>query len=130
MSYLVDSDILIDALNGREDAISLLEGHSDEQLGMSIISLGEILDGAVGAPDSEQQLFNTQGFLAPFPVIQLNAAVMLQFAQLRVALRRSGQSIPDFDLLIASTAMVHGLTIMTRNRRHFARIPGLNLYDG
>lgn len=129
MSYLVDSDILIDALNGRKDAIHLLDSHSNEHLGISIISLGELLDGAVGATNSEQQLFNTQGFLAPYPVIQLNAAIMLQFARLRVALRRSGQPIPDFDLLIASTALVHNLTIMTRNRRHFERIPDIRFHD-
>jgi predicted nucleic acid-binding protein len=32
------------------------------------------------------------------------------------------------DLLIGVTAVVHNLTIMTRNVRHFGRIPGLVMY--
>lgn len=40
-----------------------------------------------------------------------------------------GMLIPDLDLLIASTAIVHNLTLMTRNTRHFSRIAELTLYQ-
>ena len=53
---------------------------------------------------------------------------MEQFARIRARLRRQGQLIPDLDLLIAATAVTHGLTLVTRNRRHFERIPELALY--
>ena len=55
-------------------------------------------------------------------------AVMLRFARMRSELRRQGNLIPDFDLLIAATALEHDLILMTRNTRHFARIAGLRLY--
>jgi tRNA(fMet)-specific endonuclease VapC len=51
------------------------------------------------------------------------------FARTRADLRRSGQLIADLDLLIAATALHHDLTLLTRNVRHFARIPGLRLYQ-
>lgn len=35
----------------------------------------------------------------------------------------------DPDLLIAATALHHDLTLVTRNRKHFERIPGLDLYE-
>jgi tRNA(fMet)-specific endonuclease VapC len=35
--------------------------------------------------------------------------------------------IPDFDILIAATAIHHDLTLVTRNQKHLARIPGLKL---
>jgi predicted nucleic acid-binding protein len=54
---------------------------------------------------------------------------MKRFARLRGELRRQGQLIPDPDLLIAATALQHDLTIVTRNVRHFQRIPGLKLYQ-
>lgn len=38
-----------------------------------------------------------------------------------------GNLIPDLDLLIASTALEHALVLLTRNRRHFQRIPQLRL---
>jgi tRNA(fMet)-specific endonuclease VapC len=40
-------------------------------------------------------------------------------------LHRAGQLIPDADLIIGVTALVHGLEMVTNNVRHFARIPGL-----
>ncbi len=129
MKYLVDSDVLIDALNGRSDVIEWLRQHSDDGLAISIISLGEIYDGAVSSPDPERHVTDAQGFLAPFLALQLSDAIMLQFARLRVDLRGQGQLIPDFDLLIAATALTHDLVVVTRNERHFQRIPGLALHQ-
>ena len=38
-----------------------------------------------------------------------------------------GMPIADFDLLIGATALRHGLTLLSNNRRHFGRLPGLNI---
>ncbi len=54
---------------------------------------------------------------------------MERFAELRAYLRRRGQLIPDFDLLIGATALQHNLTLLTFNRRDFERIPHLALYQ-
>lgn len=51
-------------------------------------------------------------------------------ARNRTLLRRQGQRIPDLDLLIAATALAHDLTLVTRHRRHFDRIPDVRLYQG
>jgi tRNA(fMet)-specific endonuclease VapC len=128
MSYLSDSDVLIDALNGRESALDILERHSNDFIAVSTISLGEIFDGAIGSRDPERHLAMARGFLEPFFLVPPDASIMSQFAQLRVDLRRSGLLIPDFDLVIAATAIVHDLTLITRNRRHYERAEGLRLY--
>lgn len=54
---------------------------------------------------------------------------MERFAETRASLRGRGQLIPDFDMLIASTALHHDLTILTFNLRHFQRIPDLEIYQ-
>ena len=54
---------------------------------------------------------------------------MRRFARLRGELRQRGLLIPDPDILIAATALTHNLTLVTRNRRHFERIPDLPLYS-
>jgi predicted nucleic acid-binding protein len=46
-------------------------------------------------------------------------------AQLYADLRRQGKLIPDNDLLIAATALHHGLVLVTNNLHHFQRIPNL-----
>jgi tRNA(fMet)-specific endonuclease VapC len=40
-----------------------------------------------------------------------------------------GQFTPEMDLLIASTALVHGLTLVTHNTQDFTNVPGLSLAD-
>lgn len=60
-------------------------------------------------------------------VLPLTDPIMERFARIRFDLRRAGNLIPDMDLLIATTAVTHGLTLMTRNVRHFQRIPDLAL---
>ncbi|MFN8592295.1 MAG: hypothetical protein U0031_12620 [Thermomicrobiales bacterium] len=54
--------------------------------------------------------------------------IMDDVANTRAAPRSGGHLIPDMDLLIAATAIQHDLTLVTRNRRHFARAPRLRLY--
>jgi tRNA(fMet)-specific endonuclease VapC len=53
---------------------------------------------------------------------------MKRFAQIRGQLRRQGQLIGDMDVLIAATALHHGLVLVTANRRHFDRVPNLMVY--
>ena len=62
-------------------------------------------------------------------VLNLSEPIMLRFAQERCRLRQTGLMIPDMDLLIGTTALHHGLILVSRNRRHFGRIEGLALYQ-
>jgi tRNA(fMet)-specific endonuclease VapC len=45
------------------------------------------------------------------------------------ALERRGESISAMDLLIAATALAEGAPLVTRNRRHFERVRGLEILD-
>lgn len=67
--------------------------------------------------------------MAPYRLLGLSEPIMERFAETRASLRGRGQLIPDFDLLIASTALHHDLTILTLNLRHFQRIPDIKLYQ-
>jgi len=118
MSYLVDTDWIINGLHGRPEALAVLEEHRDDGLGVSIITLGEVYEGAYNNPE----------FLALFTVLPLTEDTMRHFARLRALLRKQGNLIPDLDLLIAVTALEHELVLLTRNRRHFERVPDLRLY--
>lgn len=51
--------------------------------------------------------------------------VALAAADLRAALRKSGQGIEMPDGILAATASVHDLVLVTRNVRHFRNVPGL-----
>ena len=129
MNYLVDSDWIIDALAGITSAVSALEQHSEEVLAVSIVSFGELFDGAFGLPDPAEHITSYRRFLSGFIVLGLNDPIMELFARHRHRLRNHGNIIPDMDLLIAATALHHDLTLLTRNLRHFSRVPNLKLYQ-
>jgi len=49
------------------------------------------------------------------------------FGKVRALLRKAGTPIDDMDGMIAGTAVLHGLTIVTANVSHFERVPGLEV---
>ena len=63
--------------------------------------------------------------LQPLQRLPFDAECAEQAAQIRVALEAVGTPIGAHDLLIAATALRHGATLVTRNVREFARVPGL-----
>lgn len=129
MRYLVDSDWLIDAATGRARAQQTLARLSDEELAVSIVAVAEVYEGAFATPDPQHALAGLREFLGDFIIVPLTDPIVEHFARLRAALRQQGQLIPDMDLLIAATALEQDLTLITRNVRHFVRIPELQLYQ-
>jgi predicted nucleic acid-binding protein len=95
---------------------------------VSIIAVAEVYEGAFNTVDPQRTLSGMRDFLADFAILPVNDKIIERFAQTRAMLRQQGQMIPDMDLLIASTAIVADLILITRNLRHFTRIPGLRLY--
>lgn len=46
---------------------------------------------------------------------------------MKAELRRRGQPVADFDLLIASVTLAENRILVTNNTRHYERIAGLQL---
>jgi tRNA(fMet)-specific endonuclease VapC len=126
--YLVDTDYVIDAFGGFASAQRVLNDLSNDGIGVCIISYGEIFEGAFSDPDPTARLVFDRAHLATFQLVPLTPDIMENFARIRAALRSRGQLIPDTDIQIAATAVTLDLTLVTRNLRHFARVPGLKLY--
>lgn len=128
MKYLVDTEWIIDGLAEIPAALGLLYRLSNDGLAVSVVSLCEVLEGAYLAADPERQIRAYRQFLAGYVVLPVTDAIATRFAPIRATLRQKGTMIPDLDLLIAATAIEHDLTLLTRNARHFYRIPGLRLH--
>jgi tRNA(fMet)-specific endonuclease VapC len=126
VSYLVDTDWVIDGLGGH--GLEVLDRLSEHGLAVSMVTLGEVFEGAHVFPDPEEKLRAYREFLSGYRVLPVSEGIMERFAGLRAGLRRQGTLIPDFDLVIAATALEHGLTLLTRNTKHFTRVPAIQLY--
>ena len=123
---IADTDVLIDFLAGAEPGATRV-GDLVQQASLrtTVISRFELLAG-VRSPRQEARI---RSLLAAVPALPLEEACADRAAELQRALERSGNPIGMADCLIAGTVLVHDATLMTRNRRHFARVPGLRLLD-
>jgi predicted nucleic acid-binding protein len=59
----------------------------------------------------------------------VNKPVAEKASELYVKLKKKGLLIQDADLLIAATALIHGLCVITNNVNHFSRIKGLKVLN-
>jgi tRNA(fMet)-specific endonuclease VapC len=128
MAYLIDTDWVIDALVGRARAVNTIRRLARQRLCVSLVTLAEVYEVAFESPNPDAHLGNSRQFFAGLRVIGLSEPVVEGFAEIRSLLRRRGMLIPDFDILIAATALYHDLTLLTFNVDHFQRIPNLRVY--
>jgi len=62
-------------------------------------------------------------------VLEFDAACARQFGQMRASLLTTGVVVNPVDLMIAAVAVVHDLTLVTHNIKHFEVIPDLRIED-
>jgi predicted nucleic acid-binding protein len=123
VTYLVDANVLSEATKVRHDAdvIDWLRVHEAE-LVVDPVILGEVRFGILllpaGKRRSRLQRWFDQG-VTRLAVLPWTAATGLRWAQLLADMRKAGAAMPVKDSLIAATALVHGLTVVTRNVGHF-----------
>jgi tRNA(fMet)-specific endonuclease VapC len=99
------------------------------QLAISTVTLAELYAGAYKHSQSSRLLALIGDLLQEVHVIDFDASCAETFGQIRGTLLQQGISVPTTDLLIASAALVHNLTLVTHNTTDFQRIPGLRLDD-
>lgn len=128
-AYLLDTDRIIDFLDDRRDAVRLISGLRSSGLAAGTITCAEIYGGLVRSPQREEATTQLEHFLAGLEILTVDIPTARIFGERRAELRRRGLLIDNFDLLIASTALRFGLTLVTRNVRDFERIDGLQLYS-
>jgi tRNA(fMet)-specific endonuclease VapC len=129
MNYLIDTDYVADYLKGYQTATAVLTQLFPEGIGISIITFAEIYEGIFYGQNRQAHEQGFRQFIRNAHLLGLTNLVAKHFARIRGDLRGKGLLIPDPDLYIAATALHHNLTLVTRNRRDFERIPHLKLYQ-
>ena len=101
----------------------------EEGSGISVITRGELVYGAYKSDRPKENLRLIKGLIveARLQVLDINEEIIDRFGELKVELEQQGRRLEDFDLLIAATAINLGLTLVTSNVKHFARIKGLKM---
>ncbi len=128
--YLIDTDWIIDALHGFATAMQTLVDLAPDGLAVSIITYGELYEGAYYARNPQTELTGLAAFLLGKEILPLTTSIMERFGVIRGALTpHQRRQIGDMDPLIAASALTHGLTLLTRNISDFQLVPGLSIYS-
>ncbi len=130
MTYLIDSDWFIDYLFQVPDAQSLVDPLIPAGIAISIITYLEAYVGVLRTPDPAHTEAVLVKLLQLVPVLPFGDAEARRCARLRYDLQKMGKRVRSraLDLLIATTALVRDLTLVTRNRDDYKDIPGLQLH--
>jgi predicted nucleic acid-binding protein len=122
VGYLVDSNVLIDyiAEHFNNNQLKTLDIIFDEALKISVITKIEIL-GFKGIAEEEIKMMD---FISYADIINLDEAIIDKTIQLKKSIK-----IKTPDAIIASTALVNDLTLITNNTADFKRIPDLKTFN-
>ena len=123
---LIDTNIYSYALRGDDDVVEVLR--KSEQIGISVISIGELLSGFKGGGREkknreELEIFLDSPRVVVYPVDEDTSEF---YAEIINNLREIGKPVPTNDVWIAAIAFQNGLKLFTKDI-HFETIPGLPL---
>ena len=122
MSYLLDTNICIYFLKQHPGIIKRMKQYRNNEIAISIITLAELQFGAHNSSQIENNIKRIEFFLERARLLYLTPKTTDIFARIKASLRKSGNIIDDFDILIGATAVENDLTLVTDNKRHFSRI--------
>ncbi len=128
MSFLIDTDICSAYLKGDRLVWNRFMQYSGG-LHVLTVTVGELFTWVLRANASPARLQGLLDLLRDVTVLEVTLDVARKFGEVRAGLLDRGQSAPEMDLLIASTALFHGLTMVTHNVADYANIPGLTVAD-
>ncbi|HEY4082789.1 MAG TPA: type II toxin-antitoxin system VapC family toxin [Burkholderiaceae bacterium] len=125
MHWLLDTCALSELVRKKPDpgVLDWLSRHSAESA-VSVISIGELQFGVERLPSGRtrnllQHWFEGIGAQFSARILVADEAILRRYGSLRASVQAIGRSQEDLDLILAATASVHRLALVTRNIRHF-----------
>ncbi len=128
MQYLLDTNICISYIKGLFNLDSKFREVGPESCFISEITLVELKFGVANSKAKEKNRAALENFLTGVQILPILPALDI-YAEEKARLRKSGNIIDDFDLLIGATAVAFDLTMVTNNFRHFGHITNINMND-
>jgi tRNA(fMet)-specific endonuclease VapC len=129
--YLLDTNILIEFMKGNSAVVEHILKAGTEHCCMSVVSLQELYFGAYKAREKKQEYYEKElmriGMLRErFTVLQLPEEAD-GYGQIKMALRKKGNLVDEFDMLIGGQSLTAGLTVVRDNVKHFTPMPGVKV---
>jgi tRNA(fMet)-specific endonuclease VapC len=128
MVLLIDADILTALSRGHAAVTKAAEEYLSRHgvLTLSAITRFEVLRG-LKVRNATRQVRWFEELCHDSDILPIDDSVILEATDIYADLHRRGQMIGDADILIAATALVHRMGVVTNNVAHFSRVPTLHI---
>lgn len=128
--FLVDTDVFVDLLQGSRPTINFFRSQLiNDRVMISLFSYGELYEGVMFGRNPKRALNELEDALKEVEIVPISEETMRTFARIRGILRKSGATIGIGDIIIGAAALELQVPLITRNVRHFARIPELAIVN-
>jgi tRNA(fMet)-specific endonuclease VapC len=123
--YLLDTDTIIYSMKGHAAVQANLRAHVNDPLSICTVTLMELYYGAYKSREVTGNLARIRTMENSLDILSVGTECVEVFGSLKAKLEKTGSTLDDFDLIIASCAIAHNLILVTNNTKHFQRITGL-----
>jgi len=130
MKYLLDTNIIIFWLKNRYNIPDKIKEVGIKNCYISVVTVAELQFGVECSDPMylDEKRKRLSDLLLHLQIIPISAAVDI-YALEKARLRRDGELISDFDLLIGATAIQQDMIMVTNNTKHLSKIDGINITD-
>lgn len=127
--YCLDTNIIVGILRGDENAINSVKQavSRGERLAITWLTVCELYKGVFQTTQPSEHKKQVDSLIASLATLDFNADACMFYGKTYAILKKSGKLTQEFDLLIASIAVAHRCTLVTRNLRDFTNIPELSV---
>ncbi len=130
MRYLVDTCVVSDFAQGQPETLAHVKAAAPEDLAASALTEMEVAYGLLLNPRLARRLKPVMdAFFGAIRVLPYDRKAAEATANARAGLKRRGQPIGAYDVLIAGTALAHELILVTSNVREFKQVERLRVED-
>jgi tRNA(fMet)-specific endonuclease VapC len=128
MKFMLDTNTCIYIIKRKPpDVIERFNQTEISQIGISSITLSELLYGVSKSSKPEQNQIALIQFVAPLEILPYSDETAQYYGDLRAHLEKQGTPIGSLDMLIAAHALSIACTLVTNNEKEFIRIPNLKI---
>lgn len=126
---VLDTAFVLDVMRADADAVrrmdALMEGYAP--VGISAITVMQLHHGIPRADVPDEEARRIERALAGVPTYPVTHAVAARAGEIDGRLVAEGVRLDPADVLVGATALDRGEAVLTRNVRHFERVPGLDV---
>jgi tRNA(fMet)-specific endonuclease VapC len=126
--YLLDTNICIFFIKGKYDLNKKISAVGQENCFISEVTVAELKYGVENSKSIEPMRIIVEAFISKFSIIPIFSSLDT-YAKEKARLRKTGQLIDDFDILIGATAVTNDMIMVTNNVSHLGRIENNTIED-